>query len=569
VHACTIRNNVADGASSRAPVAPARRDVVRVPKKLRAFKTARRGAINPTTMPSSIVSLAAEAQATGAPATETPVPAAVGDDRLAEEESLDPDDWTAFRAWAHAALDDAIEFTRTVRDRPAWQPVPAAVKSELRRPLPRGPGRLEAMYDDFKRLILPYPTGNVHPRFWGWVMGSGTPEAIVAEMLAATMNAHVAGYDQSAALVEEQVLAWLSQALAFPEAATGVLTSGGTMANLLGVTAARNTLAGCDVREEGVRGGAPLVVYASTETHHWVDAACETLGIGRRGLRRVRCDASYRIDVAALARAIAEDRRAGRRPLCIVGTAGTVNTGAIDDIDALARVSRDEAMWLHVDGAFGALAALSPALRPEVFGMERADSLAFDLHKWGYLPYGVGCVLVRDPDAHRRAFASAASYIAPSRGGIMKEPFVFAERGIELSRSFRALKVWMSLRLHGADKWGRLIEQNVHQARYLASRIAREPALELLAPVSLNVVCFRVRDPRLGAAELDALNERVLVRVQESGIAVPSSTRIDGRFALRVAITNHRSRREDFDVLVDAVLDAARAAVGGGVAPGA
>lgn len=477
----------------------------------------------------------------------------------APEESLDPADWTAFSAFAHAALDDALDFMRTQRERPVWRPVPAAVKAELRAPVPRSAQPAAAMYDEFKRCVLPYPTGNGHPRFWGWVMGNGTPDAVVAELLAAAMNPHVAGYDQSAALVEQQVLGWLAELLGFPAGSSGVLVGGGTEANLLGLCVARNTRAGFDVRSAGLQGGdqPELVVYASTETHYWVEKSCEVLGLGRRALRRLPCDAAFRIEVSALRAAIQADRQRGARPLCVVGTAGTVNTGATDSLEALAALCREEGIWFHIDGAFGALAALSPALRPSVRGLELADSLAFDLHKWGYLPYGVGCTLIRDAATHRQAFAGGASYIKPLARGIMPEPFVFADRGIELSRSFRALKIWMALKLHGAAKWGRLIEQNVRQARYLAARIERERELELVAPVPLNIVCFRVRSQGGDDRQRDALNEEVLLQIQESGVAVASSTRLGSGFALRVAITNHRSRRADFDLFVDTVLEIA------------
>jgi glutamate/tyrosine decarboxylase-like PLP-dependent enzyme len=264
----------------------------------------------------------------------------------------------------------------------------------------------------------------------------------------------------------------------------------------------------------------------------------------------------YTIDVAALRRAIAEDRAAGHRPICVVGNAGTVNTGATDDLPALAVLCREEGLWLHVDGAFGALAALAPALRPLVRGIELADSVAFDLHKWMYLPYEVGCTLVRDQVAHRATFNVTPAYLAAFERGIAAGGFPFAERGVQLSRGFRALKVWMSLKTHGVDAFARLIEQNVKQAAYLVELIQAHPRLELLAPAPLNVVCFRY----VGAHDADesARNERnqeILLQIQESGLAVPSTTVLGGRLAIRVAITNHRSRREDFDLLVRAVVE--------------
>ena len=239
----------------------------------------------------------------------------------------------------------------------------------------------------------------------------------------------------------------------------------------------------------------------------------------------------------------------------MVGNAGTVDTGAIDDLTALADLCRDEGLWLHVDGAFGALAVLAPSLCGLLRGLERSDSMAFDLHKWGYLPYEAGCVLVRDREAHRDTFRTSAAYLdAPGRG-LLPEPLEFAELGVQLSRGFRALKVWVSLQTHGVDKIGRVIAQNVAQARLLAERIDAEPRLERLAPAPLNVVCFRYVEPGLDEAALEDLNREILLRLQEDGIAIPSSTRRDGRFALRVAITNHRTKRSDIEALVAAVLD--------------
>jgi aromatic-L-amino-acid decarboxylase len=236
-----------------------------------------------------------------------------------------------------------------------------------------------------------------------------------------------------------------------------------------------------------------------------------------------------------------------------------VNTGATDDLAALAEVCRGEGLWFHVDGAFGALAYLSEELRPALRGMELADSLAFDLHKWGSLPFEVGCVLVRDAAVHRAAFASTASYLAVMERGPVAGGMVFADRGIELTRGFKALKVWMSLKAHGVNMIRGLVEQNVRQAQYLAELIEATRELELMAPVALNVVCFRYRHDGLSEMELNELNTEVLLRVQESGVAVPSSTTLQGRFVIRAAIVNHRSRREDFDLLVGAVVEAGRA----------
>jgi glutamate/tyrosine decarboxylase-like PLP-dependent enzyme len=326
------------------------------------------------------------------------------------------------------------------------------------------------------------------------------------------------------------------------------------MGNLVGLAAARSARAGFDVRRRGVgASGERLAVYASSEAHSSIQKAVELLGLGADSLRQAPVRDDFTVDVGALARMIEADRAAGMRPICAVGNAGTVNTGAVDDLPALADLAAREGLWFHVDGAFGALACLSPELRPIVAGMERADSLTFDFHKWLYLPYEIGVTLVRDAEAHRRAFSLTPDYLVHGQRGLAAGLW-FSDYGVQLSRGFRALKAWMHIKEHGAEKLGRLIGQNVAQARYLAALVERSPELELMAPVPLNIVCFRYRSPHRGEAELDALNQELLIRLQESGIAAPSSTRVRGRYALRAAITNHRSRREDFDALLAGVL---------------
>jgi aromatic-L-amino-acid decarboxylase len=481
------------------------------------------------------------------------------------EESLDPDDWRAMRALGHRMVDDMMTYLETIRDRPVWKPIPDNAKASLEAPLPLDPQDPEQIYQEFLENVLPNPMGNIHPRFWGWVIGSGTPLGMLAEMLAAGMNPNVGGGDHVANYVEAQVLDWCKEMLGYPAEASGLLLSGGSMANLVGLTAARNTLAGFEVRHQGLLASpARMTIYGSCETHNSVQKAVELLGFGSDSLRVIPVNSDFQVVLAALETMISEDRDNGFRPICVVGNAGTVNTGAIDNLNALADICQREGLWFHIDGAFGALAALSPELRPSLAGMERADSLAFDMHKWMYMPYEIGCALVRREEDHRRAFSLTADYLAHTQRGLASGSLWFSEYGPQLSRGFRALKAWMSIKEHGVEKYGRLIQQNVDQARYLAGLVDASPDLERSAPVTLNIVCFRFKAEHLDDTALNALNEELLVRLHEKGIAVPSYTTLGGKYVLRVCITNHRSRREDFDLLVHEVVRLGRGLLGKG-----
>jgi glutamate/tyrosine decarboxylase-like PLP-dependent enzyme len=475
------------------------------------------------------------------------------------EETLDPEDWDAFRELGHRMLDDMLDYMKATRERPVWRHAPDGVRAHLGKPVPLDPQPPGAIYEEFLDNVLPYPVGNDHPRFWGWVFGTGTVFGALAELLSASMNTNTGGLAyHSANYVERQVIDWFKEMLGFPASASGLLTSGCSASNLVGLAVARNTKAGYDLRREGIS-AAPhrMVLYASEEIHSSVQKAVELLGLGSDALRRVPVDERFQIDLDALQAAIARDREDGHRPFCVVGAAGTTNTGSIDDLRTLADICQSEDLWLHVDGAFGAWAALAPDARERVAGMERADSLAFDLHKWMYMPYEIGGVLVRREEDHRKAFSLTPAYLAHGEGNRgmtgLDVPWS-SDYGFQLSRKFRSLKAWMSLKEHGARKYGRLIQQNIDQAHYLAELIDAAPELELAAPVSLSVVNFRYVAGGLDGPALDELNKQIEIELQERGIAAPSGTTIKGRYALHVANTNHRTRREDFDVLVREVI---------------
>ncbi|MEP6763737.1 MAG: pyridoxal-dependent decarboxylase [Gemmatimonadaceae bacterium] len=472
----------------------------------------------------------------------------------ADAPGLDPNNWSDFTSVAHRAVDDMAAHLSNIGSNPVWQPIPGSVRTALTAPLPRAGVGDGATYESFMQNVLPYPGGNLHPRFWGWVMGTGVPSAMVAEFLAAGMNPNCGGLEQSAGLVEAQVIAWMSELLLDDSKASGVLVSSASVANLVALTTALHARAGFNIRQDGLQ-GAPykLACYGSIETHSWIKRTCSVLGLGESAFRAIPVDENFEIDVAALRDAIKKDRATGVHPFCVIGTAGTVGTGATDNLSALADVCRDESLWFHVDGAFGALAKLSPKLAPLLEGMERADSLAFDLHKWGYMPYGIAAVLIRDPAAHLSPFTTTPSYLQTSTRGPMITGVTFGDKGLDLSRGFTALKAWFTLTSHGTNAIAQNIEGNVAQAQYLGRRVTASPVLELLAPIALNLVNFRYAPAGLQESALDALNIELLMRLQERGIAVPSSTRIHGKYAIRVAIVNHRTRFADMDILADSV----------------
>jgi len=464
--------------------------------------------------------------------------------------TLDPEDWAQLRAQAHRMLDDMLDYTEEIRSRPVWQPIPDEVRARRKSAVPRSPSGLAEVHDEFMQFVLPYAVGNVHPGFMGWVHGGGTPVGMLAEMLAGGLNANLGGRDHIPIEVEREVVRWVSEIVGFPRDASGLFVTGSSVANLIAVIVAREAALGNPA--DGSRAAAgtrQLTAYASTEVHGCVGKGIEIAGLGSEALRPIPVDQRFRIDLLALEEAIRRDREAGLTPFLVVGSAGTVNTGAIDDLAALADLCQREKIWFHIDGAFGALAKLAPELAPRLAGMERADSVALDFHKWGQVPYDAGMIVVRDSAAHRRAFTLSADYLERAQRGMAAGAPWPCDFGPDLSRGFRALKVWFTLKVYGTDALGEAIAHTCQLAQYLEGRIAETPRLELLAPVELNIVCFRYR-----AEEPDAVNEQIVLALQESGIVAPSTTRIDGKVAIRAAIVNHRTSRAEIDALIDGVL---------------
>ncbi len=461
--------------------------------------------------------------------------------------TLDPADWSSLRALGHKMLDDMVDHLATLREQPVWRPMPEAVRQSFTAPLPSTGTEVEALYTRFTAEIQPYVTGNLHPRFMGWVHGGGNPVSMLAELLAGAMNANCGGRDHVGIAVERQVIAWAAEMLGMPAQTTGVLLTGSSMANFCAVLCAKHKALGEAGHETGVN-GAKLTAYASAGVHRCVTGALDMAGFGRTSLRKIPVDADFRMDMNKLRAAIAADKAAGFTPFLIAATAGSVDTGSFDDLNEAADIAAAENAWFHVDGAFGALAALSPAKRHLTDGLSRADSIAFDFHKWAQVTYSCGCLLVRDPAIQSATFAQPTSYLAAAPRGLAGGFPWPCDLGPDLSRGFSALKIWMTLSAYGTDGLARVVENSCVLASRLAALVQANPRLTLLAPAALNIVCFGIE----GKTSQDILD--LVADLQEDGLFAPSTTIIGGNTAIRCAIVNHRTQAEDIDALIEEIL---------------
>jgi glutamate/tyrosine decarboxylase-like PLP-dependent enzyme len=461
------------------------------------------------------------------------------------EPHLDPEDWEEFGHDSRQALDDMIEYLKTIRDRKVWEKIPPDIAQHFETGLPREARSFSAVLSDFKTHIAPFTTGNGHPLFMGWVHGAGTPVGMVAEMLAAGVNANCGGRNHIGLTVEKQITRWAAELFGFPEGASGLFVTGTSMANFLALLVARTAATGDSAKTAGLRHSAQLTGYTSEQVHACVTRSAEMSGVGSEYLRRIPVDSMGSIRLDLLAQAVASDREKGLRPFLVVGTAGTVNTGAFDDLAALSQLCRQQQLWFHVDGAFGAMCALSNELRPLLFGIESADSIAFDFHKWTHVPYDAGFLLVRNADVHLRTFSNPATYLHRAATGLAAGEVWPCDLGPDLSRGFRALKTWVTFQTYGADRIGACIEHSCRIAKYLEGKIRKSELFEMRAPVNLNIVCFGLK------SMADAhLNENIVVDLQNRGVAAPSTTYLDGQPVIRAALVNHRTTKGDLDCFI-------------------
>jgi aromatic-L-amino-acid/L-tryptophan decarboxylase len=473
---------------------------------------------------------------------------------------------TEFRRLGYQAVDIAADYLTGVAEHPVFQRMTESQREAIiNMPMSESPLSGDEILQQAARRILPHAMGNGHPRFFGWVNSPPAPMAVITEILAAAMNPSCAGGDHAAIYLEHCVLRWMQQLLGFPlDGSGGLLVSGGSAASLTALAAARHRALRdlkIDVRKQGVSNAdGKLRLYASTQVHSCVQKAVELLGLGSDCIRWIGVDDEFRISLDELRRAIDDDRRQGLHPFCIVASAGSVHTGAIDPLNELADIARESGLWLHVDGAYGAAAILDPDAKILLAGIERADSIALDPHKWLSVPVECGCVLVRDAALLRETFSLVPSYIRTDPGkGIGNLPW-FSEFGIQQTRGFRALKLWVTLAHAGMSGLQRQIGHQIALARYLEHRIEQASDFELLSKGKLSIVCFRYLPPQLAEADeaLDDLNKKIMEQVQADGAAFITSTilnnsKLANRFALRACILHYATTESDIDALLETI----------------
>jgi aromatic-L-amino-acid/L-tryptophan decarboxylase len=458
------------------------------------------------------------------------------------------------RDWGNSVIQFVTDYLGDLRDRPVYRRLSSReIREKLDAALPTKGSDFDELLKVFRETIIPFSRHNAHPRMFGYVQSPGTALAAFADLLASTLNANLTVWRSAPAPVELERLTidWIRQILGFNAEAGGLFVSGGSMANLTAIATARQT------KDQSL---GQLRIYASNETHFSVAKAAALLGIGRENVRHVTVDERFRIRVDDLIAKITADVEADYVPFCVVANAGTVNTGAVDPLAEIRQIADRFQLWMHVDGSYGAFAVLAESARKLFAGMEQANSIALDPHKWLYLPVDVGCVIYREPEIARTAFAHEAEYTRII-GQEADEAFAFWDYGPELSRRFRALKVWMLLKGVGLDSLGEVVENNLACARHLESIVQASDDFEMAAPVELSIFCFRHVPAQIRSESpqaIDDFNERLLIALQRDGSSYLSNATLGGRFALRGCVLNYRTTLRDMEILLDDLRRVAR-----------
>lgn len=438
---------------------------------------------------------------------------------------------------------------------------PEEVQELLNEPLPADPENIEALLGEVGEKVLSTITNNAGPHYYGYITGGGNQVAVLAEMIKASLNQNNLKWHSSPASteIERLVMQWVAEFIGYPTTSAGVLLSGGSVANFNCLAVARKIKSPVNVSEEGLYGSKPMTVYVSREGHSSFDKAMDMLGLGKNYLRKIPVDDDMRIDIDRLENKIRSDKNSGVHPICVIGVAGTTNTGAVDNLEQLAEVCERHDLWYHIDAAYGGPAAKVEGVSDMFRGIEKADSVVVNPHKWMYVPFEAGGVLVRDPDHLRATFSTIPDYLKSDRQDSGRTDLM--EYNLPLTKEFKALKVWMTLKAYGAKRLRKEIAADIDKAKYLSQKVQERPDLELMAPVPLSIVCFRYNPGGLEEDKLDALNDRIIRDLEDDGRVFLTGTKIRGRTALRVCFINHRTTKEDVDYLVDVVEAVAKSGV--------